>query len=250
LKISQETKNFISKIGHDTPIANIRENINKLIMDIFTDEKGRPTIEAATNSIGKIRDVFFPMFRKEFSLFAFPIVEIESTNYFFRIEDFNLHFDDIIPDQLKIITDSKIKIDLEKMKRHGELNFQFLLDDITTKVKKLKFSFRKKTGIKYNDSGKVNIAVRDASINFGFTFKLKEDKVDKIEVNKISVDLNELKIDILESKHEVIDSILTTMFLPVLKAKLTDSIQEALYDVFQQGICCAINQGLKTLEEN
>jgi len=246
--LSHETKNIINAIGDDSQLSNVTDRINQLVKDLFTDEHGRPTIEAATSSIGKIKDIFFPMLKNEFKLLAFPIIDIESENYFFRIENFNLHLDHIIPDQLKIDTDSSIKIDLDKGKRCGDFNFRLKLDEITTKVKHLQFKLKKKTGIKYNDQGEVNISVKDATIDIAFCFKLKEDKVDKLEVSKIEVHLHGMKIDILESKHEVIDAIITSVFMPVVRAKVTKQIEEGLHDILQEGLCKSVNEGLKKIE--
>jgi hypothetical protein len=107
---------------------------------------------------------------------------------------------------------------------------------------------KKKTGIKYNDSGLMNISVKDATIEFNFTFKLREDLVDKIEVSKLEVHLHGMKIDMLKSKHDVIDSIITSIFMPVVRGEVTKTIEEALYDIFNEGLCSRINQGLRDIE--
>jgi len=249
-RITQETKLLLNSIGSDPTISKLGNSLNKLVTEVFTDESGKPTIEATTSSLAKIKDVFFPIIKQQFAYLMFPNIDIETNNYFLRIENFNLHLDHIIPDQIQIQSDSKINIDLDKMKRSGEFNFYLNLDNITTKIENLRFQLKKKTGlIKYNDSGLVHIYLDDSAIKFSFRINLEEDIVDSIEVTKVDVDLSNMKIKILESDHEWIDSIIATVFLPYLRSRLTSTLEGALYDLLNNGVCEMINYGLKKIEE-
>jgi len=220
-----ESRCIIDGISNDPVYMKLSRDLNSLIKEIFTDEKGQPSIISTTESITRIRDIFFPIIKKYISLISLPIIEIESDNYFFRMQDLKINLAHIAPDQLLIATDSAIKLDTGKLKRHGHLNLNIKFEKITTEIEKLRFQMKKKTFIKYSDSGLVNIYLRDTSIMFHFNLILESNKVDKIILNKVDVDLSNMKIKILEAKHDVLDKIITTVFLPILRSKIRKNVR-------------------------
>jgi hypothetical protein len=243
-----ETKEIVNGITNDKNIKKVGEDINALFKVIFTDSNGKPTAIAAAESFIKIKDLFFPILKGQIENFILPVIDIESENYFFRLSNFRLNMMSLLPEQIKIDTDSSVEIDTEEMKRSGHFNFKFTINSISSDIDHLNFFIRKKHGIKFTDYGTVNLNLREGSISFAFSLKLEADRVDHLELSSITCDVNGLNIDILQSKHDVLDTIATTVFLPVVRGRIKYLIETKLFEFINDEFCCRVNGGLKQLE--
>jgi len=249
-ELSYETRRLINGISTDPLITKMRNDITALFKEIFTDISGKPSANVALDAAMKIKNVFFPVIQNKLEHVSLPIVEVESPKYFFKLEDFNLFLPQLIPDQIQIETDSSVKIDMDKMKRKGSLNFKITLHPINTKIEKLKFLLDKKTGIiKYYDYGIADIKLKDCGIVFYFTLKLEEYNLDSIELTKVDSDFKGMKIKIIDSRHDVLDKIITGIFRPTIRAKVKEAVDESLLDTINSGFCDQINYALKSYED-
>jgi gas vesicle protein len=244
-----EVREIVNGISNDKYISKIGKDINELFKVIFTDSKGKPTVVATAESMLKIKDLFLPIIKGQIEHFVLPIIDIESENYFFRLSNFKLNMMSLLPEQIKIDNNSSIEIDTVEMKRSGYFNLVFSINSISSDIEHLNFFLRKKHGIKFTDYGTVNLHLRDGSLSFAFRFKLEADRVDYLELSSISCDVSGLKIDVLESKHDVIDTIATTVFLPVVRGRLKYLIETRLYEFINDELICRLNDGLRRIEK-
>jgi len=228
-------------------ISQIRTSINDLILEIFVDETGKPSVNAIANSLVRIRDTFFPIIKDKITRISIPTLEFDSKKYYFRISDMKINTSDLIPDQLKIESDFNLSIDLNELKRKGDFTVRVKLDPFNADIEGLKFFIKKKHGIKYKDYGTVNIYLRESSLLVELHVRLLKDEVDYIEVSRVQTDLSGLKVKIDEAKHDVIDKMVLSIFLPTIRIKLQNMINNALYDNINKGVFDKVNASLKEL---
>jgi len=228
-------------------ISQIRTSINDLILEIFVDETGKPSVNAIANSLVRIRDTFFPILKDKITKISLPTLEFDSKRYFFRISDIKINTSDLIPDQLKIESDFNLSIDLNEFKRKGDFTVRVILDPFSADVEGLKFFIKKKSGIKYKDYGTVNIYLRESSLLMELHVRLLKDEVDYIELSRVETDLSGLKVKIDEAKHDIIDKMVLSIFLPTIRLKLQNMINSALYDNINKGVFDRVNNSLKEL---
>jgi F0F1-type ATP synthase membrane subunit b/b' len=248
-ELNWEIRQIIEGITNDPYINKIQSDLTTLFSEIFTDSMGKPTANAAADSLLKIKDIFFPLIKERLELVTLPVIDIESDRYFFRLSNFKLNIPSLIPDNLHIASESYVHVNVEKMKREGTLLFRMLLEPLNTDIENLRFIMSKKRGIKYNDYGTTDIHVRDASIQFNFRLRLEADNVDHVELQDVFVNLRGLKVRILESRHDVLDKIATTLFLPVLRSNLRKLIESRLHELINTEICDRINVGIKNIDK-
>src|SRR5690606_39088430 len=60
-RMSNEAYAIVDGIANDPQISKLSDDVNNLILEIFTDANGRPSPTVALESIARIRDVFFPI---------------------------------------------------------------------------------------------------------------------------------------------------------------------------------------------
>jgi len=192
---------------------------------------------------------FFPIFKEKLNYLELPTIEVDSEKYFYRLSNLNFKFKDLIPDHLHIETQSDVHINIEKQKRYGNLGLRITLGPFKVKIEKMDFFLMKRTGIKYNDFGTIDVKAKGAQISFEFILRLEEDAVDNIYTQLVDSDVGSLKIKIRDSRHKVLDKILTTVFLPVIKSKLQKAINEKLYESLQYEVCSRINDTLRSIEK-
>jgi len=124
---------------------------------------------------------------------------------------------------------------------------RMILDQFNADVEGLKFFIKKKNGIKYKDYGTVDIYLRESSLLLELHVKLLEDEVDYIELSKVETNLHGLKLKISEAKHDIIDKMVVSIFLPTIRFKLQNMINNALYDNVNKGLFDRVNNSLKKL---
>jgi len=108
----------------------------------------------------------------------------------------------------------------------------------------------KKTGLlKYYDFGVVDICLRDCGITFNFSVNLEEDKVDRIELKRVDCNFDGLKIKILESRHSILDSIITSVFMPALRFRLKTAVENCLLESINYGFCDQLSNALERYYE-
>jgi len=246
-EISHESRQLINGITSDPTIAKLKSDFDVLFREIFTDVSGKPSTNVAGDAAMKIRNVFYPIIKEKLANVSLPIIEVDSEKYQFRVEDFYLKLADMLPDQLNIETDSSIQVDFDKMTRNGFVNLRVSLFPMSVDVKKIKFLLNKKTGIKYLDYGIADIKLRDCGIYFHFKITLESDKVDRVEMERVDSNFDGLTIKIIDSKHDVLDRIITTIFIPVLRAKVKSAVDESLMDTINNGLCNQINSALRSM---
>jgi len=244
----EETSDIINGITNDPVISTIRKELNNLIIQIFTDENGKPTVTAAASSLLKIKEMFFPIIKERIKNVSLPSIEVESSRYYYKIFNVNFNVIDILPEHIQIDNVSSVSIDMQTMKREGVFQFRLLLSPFTTDINNMRFVLKKKQGIKYNDHGELNIHLKDSSFQFSFRIQLEADRVDYISLDSVEVKLKGLKIKIVESRHDVLDKIATTVFLPVIRGKLQKLIEEKIYDAINSELCDRVNDALKNLD--
>jgi len=240
-------KEFFYGFANDPVINQVRSSINDLVLEIFVDESGKPSVNAITNSLVRIRDTFFPILKDKITRISLPTLEFDSKKYYFRISDMKINTSDLIPDQLKIESDFNLAIDLNELKRKGDFTVRVKLDPFNADIEKLKFFIKKKSGIRYKDYGTVNIYLRESSLLLELHIRLLKDEVDYIEVSKVQTDLSGLKVKIDEAKHDVIDKMVLSIFLPTLRLRLQNMINTALYENINKGVFDKVNSSLKEL---
>jgi len=240
-----EIREMFYGIANDPIITKIKTDLTVLFREIFTDNTGRPSVYASIDSITRLKDAFFPILKERLAVFELPIIELESKKYFFRIADLKLSFLDLVPEQFQIDSDTSLRFDTEKLKRRGHLGLRIRLEPFTTKFKNIRFYMKKKTGMKYKDYGKLNIYLKKAGIYLDLLVLLRENRMDKIEVVKVSSNLSGLKVKIKEAKHNVLDKIATGVFLPIMRGRLEKMINARLYDKLENEVCYRINDAIK-----
>jgi len=240
----RETSDIITGIVNDPEISKLRNDLNKMLIEIFTDKEGKPSPTVVVDSLTRIKDAFFPIIKEKLRYIDLPIVEVETDKYYYRLSNLSFKLSDILPDMFHIETDSDVHIDLENMKRAGKLNLKMNFYPFKTDIENLCFDLKKKKGMKYRDAGMIDVHIRDAGIMFDFTFNLKSDQVDHFELTNVSSNLGEFKIKVREAKHKVWDRFLTTVFNPVIKSKIRKQVNQSLNDSINAEVCDRINEGL------
>jgi hypothetical protein len=243
-----ESNKIVVGIANDPVINQIKDSINNLILEIFVDESGKPSVNAIGNSLGRIRDTFYPIIKDRVTRISLPTLEFDSKKYFFRISDLKINTADFLPENLKVESDFNLQIDLGKLKRQGEFKVRLVLEPFTSDIEGLKFFIKKKSGFKYKDYGTVDLYLNESSILLEFHVKLRKDKVDYIEVSRVSTNLKGLKVKIREAHHDIIDKLVLSIFLPAIRAKLENTINTTLYDSINKQIFIRVNNSLKELD--
>jgi hypothetical protein len=245
--LARETKEIVIGISNDPYIQILKDDFSRMIKELFTDKDGKPSVTVVLDSISKIRDIFYPILKERLRYLYLPTVEVETKKYFFKLSHVILKFKDIIPDQIHIENTSDVHFNLDKNKRAGNLILRVGLYPFKMNLDKLHFFVKKKTGMKYKDSGILNIHMKKAGIHLNFVFNIENDNIIRIEMDKAEVDLGRLKIKVKKAKHDVLDKLITSLFMPLIKTKAQKALEEKLYTSLNDEVIYRINDAIKNI---
>jgi len=246
--LMREISEIFNGIANDSSVSKLVEDVNKMILVIFSDQSGNPSPMVAIDSIARIKDVFLPIFTEKLKYLTLPTINIETDRYYYSLTNLSLRTTDIMPEMIQIDTESNITLDLKESRRKGHFTLKFNVSPINIDIDNLGFTVMKKTGSHYNDYGVVDLKIRDASFVLEFLFNVEYDSVARVELTKSETHLGSVNLHIIEAKHDLWDKFLTTLFMPGIKKRITSKIDETLYDNINNEVCQRINDGLLVAE--
>jgi hypothetical protein len=245
--VINEIAEMFRGIAKDPTITKLVEDVNHLVLTIFSDKNGNPSPMVALDSLARIKDFFLPIFMEKMKNLALPLIRVETDRYYYTLSNVNLNATEIMPEMIKIDTESDVTLDIKKNRRKGFLRLKFNIAPINIEIDKLGFTVTKKTG-HYSDYGIVDLIIRDASFTLEFLLNVEYDNVARIELTKCESSLGHVKLHIVEAKHDLWDKFITSIFMPGIKKRITSKIDETLSENINGELLDRVNDALKRAE--
>jgi hypothetical protein len=247
-KLAHETRKIFIGMKNDPYISKLKEDVSKLIRELFTDKKGKPTITATVESLSKLRAIFFPMIKDKLISLPLPIIEVDSDKFHFKMQEAKLKLDNFLPDNLHISLNSELHLDFGNRKRNGVVNLHLRMEPISAYVEHIRFEFSKKVGLKYSDYGLLDVHLNDSSIEFYFILEMEKDNVAQMSLDSVNSNLKGLKVKVRDTKHQFLDQIATKLFLPIIQKKVRKALNTKLLELINKELCGRVNKALEHLE--
>jgi hypothetical protein len=227
--VQRELSAFNEAIQSDTTTIRWAKDFDRLVSDLFLDERGKPTLKfELVKDISKI----VPVITDQFQYLALPKIENSDDQYDFAFDNVVLHMPEILPKHVHISITSDINLDREA--DNVLQNFALLeVSKVRADARNIKFYYKKKKGmINMTDAGLVDFALPDNGIQFHMRLLLLIPGENRphleFHVLEASTKIDTLKFRLHDTKHDVLYTLLTPLVENKVKHQLESLITEKM----------------------
>jgi hypothetical protein len=226
---------IVQSIREDPDLSHLQEQ-TKIFLDNFTTTDANGQRQFNTDLMKELQTFIVPLMLSQLDNIPLPPVEGSNAEYDYYFDNMVLTGQEIIPDMVKIHTQSDTQLNVRNLSAdQAESKIYLEVASIQLKISDIHFKFTRKTFPKISDEGTANMRVEG---NQGFSLKLEL----KVEMNdqgapqftlkQVDADIEKLKIEIVNAKHEFLLKLFALIYQTKWKKMVEDNIELKIKEVF------------------